>query len=422
MDFATHIGLLIDLSGFLLAIFTLWLTSRSERKATEDQTRKERVRATLTEFGALRNNHQGFNRRILELNKHDAPLPEKLQAERRELIRDYLSDLERFSVGCNMGAYDLDVVNRMSGGQLVGHYKRYFRDFITERRLSYRLSGGVSDVNKLYDEFESMIHQLCDLRGEPWIAPEHVSEEHHVLHFFLTLPISSTERVFARFRTLPGAVETHGEGKQGYLYVPGTRADRCVLVAHADTYYDRAYQDAECAARLERGNGVYYSGSDACSIGADDRAGCAMLWLLRNSGHSLLLLDGEEHGQIGSHYLRDTNPSLFDELNSHSFMVQLDRRGKNDYKVYDIPVSDEFLAFVERETGYERAEGSGKTDIMVLCRDVCGVNLSVGYYDEHRGEERLVISEWERTLGVVRSLLEKDLKRYPTHGKQVPEG
>ena len=47
-------------------------------------------------------------------------------------------------------------------------------------------------------------------------------------------------------------------------------------------------------------DGVYSSGDDLCGIGADDRAGCAMLWLLRDSGHSLLILDGEEHGQVGA--------------------------------------------------------------------------------------------------------------------------
>ena len=401
-----YVSLAIDILGFAAAIVTFIITAKSDEQATIDQTNKERVRATLTDFATLRREHQYFGRK----------LPASGSMEQRDL-KEYLSNLERFAVGCNMGAYDLEVVSRMSGGQLIRHYQRYFRDYITERRLNYRIDGAISDVNAIYIEFENMMKELHDLRGVEWRAPEHVSEEHHILHHFLHLPVSTSEPVFARFRHLRGAIESHGEGKQGYLYVPGTRPDRCLLVAHADTYFDQAYREDSGDAALEacvvRDGGVYRSGTNACGIGADDRAGCAMLWLLRNSGHSLLVLDGEEHGQIGAHFLEASNPRLFDEINRHTFMLQLDRRGASDYKTYGIPVTADFLSFIERETGYVRTEGTGKTDIGTLCRDVCGVNLSVGYYNEHHPEETLVVAEWERTLNIVRTMLDKDLARFP---------
>ena len=138
-----------------------------------------------------------------------------------------------------------------------------------------------------------------------------------------------------------------------------------------------------------------------------------MLWALRESGHSLLVTDGEEHGQIGAHFLRDEHPEVFAELQTHAFMVQLDRRGASDYKCYELPVTPEFLAYVEAEAGYVRAEGKGRTDIQVLCGDVCGVNLSVGYYDEHKPEERVCLAEWQHTLDVVRAMLAKPLRRFP---------
>ena len=138
-----------------------------------------------------------------------------------------------------------------------------------------------------------------------------------------------------------------------------------------------------------------------------------MLWVLRKHGHSLLLTDGEEHGQIGSHYLRDSNPDLFRELNDHAFILQLDRRGASDYKTYELPVSREFVSFVEGSTGYALATGKGRTDIQVLCEDVCGVNLSVGYYDEHKPTERVVLEEWEHTLRLVLDMVSKPLSRFP---------
>ncbi len=207
--------------------------------------------------------------------------------------------------------------------------------------------------------------------------------------------------------------------KQGYLYVPGTRADRCVLVAHADTYYDLAYMGAEYTNRAVLEDGVYRGTVPGASIGADDRAGCAMLWLLRASGHSLLIMDGEEHGQIGSHFLMDRDPALFREINEHSFILQLDRRGSSDLRFYDIPVTPEFSAYIREQTGYLPVYGPGKTDVRVLCRDVCGVNLSIGYHCEHRPFETLVVEEWRHTLRLVEKMLAGPQRRYPIAGSRA---
>ena len=233
-----------------------------------------------------------------------------------------------------------------------------------------------------------------------------------VLDHFLHLPISTPDPIFSLFRTLPGAIEHSGGEKQRFLYVPGTREDRCVLAAHADTVFDRFYVEKEAAAKLAFSDGVYFSESDTYGIGADDRAGCAMLWLLRNSGHSLLILDGEEHGQIGAKYLRSEFRDLFDELNNHSFMLQLDRRGSHDYKCYYLDVPEEFKTFIENSTGYELSISGGFTDICTLCETVSGVNLSIGYYNEHTREEKLVYEEWLHTFELVKGMMGQPMKRY----------
>ena len=53
------------------------------------------------------------------------------------------------------------------------------------------------------------------------------------------------------------------------------------------------------------------------------------------------------------------------------------------------------------------------TDIKVLCRDIAGVNLSIGYHNEHHENEYLNIAEWENTLNVVKEWLsEPNLERF----------
>ncbi|MBQ6455170.1 MAG: hypothetical protein IJJ32_03670 [Eggerthellaceae bacterium] len=404
MDFANFVVAFLSLA---VAVVVFVITSAQTKRATEEQTKQENIRATLTDFAALRREHENFER-LMQAH------PERST----EFTKPYIADLERFAVGCNRGAYDLEVVNSMSGGMLVRQYRRYFRDYVTERRRATKLNSAVPRQN-LYIEYETMMKELCAIRGVAWEPIEMISEDQWTLERMLDMPISSSDSIFSLFRTLPGAIEAHGEGKQGYLYVPGTRKDRCVLVAHADTVFDVAYDHEPVEQTTVLEDGFYHGTNPACSIGADDRAGCAMLWLLRKSGHSLLLLDGEEHGQIGSHFLKKSNPELFEEINAHTFMVQLDRQNGSDYKTYQLPVPRAFVDFVERETGYSLSESTGRTDIQVLCENVSGVNLSIGFYDEHKPTERLCLAEWEHTLSIVRTMIAKPLSRYPLERKDA---
>lgn len=238
----------------------------------------------------------------------------------------------------------------------------------------------------------------------------------HILELFCSMKLSSGEGIFKTFAGLPGAI-FHDDGlKNRFVYIPGEREDRVLLVAHADTYWDYFYFEKLFRQEIKERIGVYYGVNEACGIGADDRAGCAMLWLLKDSGHSLLIVDGEEHGQLGSNHIKTKYPELFDDLNRHSYMLQLDRRGSGEYKVYNLPVTDEFIRFVEESTGYSDAGKTARTDIVALCRDICGVNLSIGYYNEHTPDEVLVFDEWFKTLELVEKILLPKQKKYPMKG------
>lgn len=186
-----------------------------------------------------------------------------------------------------------------------------------------------------------------------------------------------------------------------------------LLVAHADTVWDKRYMpDKDFRQSVRFTNGFYEGENPECGIGADDRAGCAMLYLLLNSGHSVLILDGEEHGQVGAHYLKESYPDIYAELNEHQYIIQLDRRNASEYKCYNIPVSEEFREFIEKEFSYKDAGVKARTDIVVLCDKICGVNLSVGYYNEHTPQEKLCYEEWLHTYEVLKTMLAKKQKQY----------
>lgn len=233
-----------------------------------------------------------------------------------------------------------------------------------------------------------------------------------ILNEFLNYPLCSGNAILERFSELEGSVR-RGEGKEQFVYIGGKRENRVLLVAHADTVWDEDDVNVKVNASLsdhtvKYNNGIFSSGTPGVGIGADDRAGCAILWLLKDLGHSLLITNGEEQGGLGSNWLMDYNEDIAEEINySHQFAVQFDRRNSSDYKCYTVGTYD-FCDYLDRETGYSEPDPYSYTDIVSLCRRITGVNLSIGYYDEHSENERLVVSEWLHTLEKSRRWLAKD--------------
>ena len=246
------------------------------------------------------------------------------------------------------------------------------------------------------------------------------SAETDVLMHFLSFSPEDSLPVLREFAALDRARSCFAGMKNNFVYIPGTRKDRVLLVAHTDTVWDRVYMNGygyefhpgeHKPVLLENGT-VRQGGWPEWGLGADDRAGCAILWLLRLSGHSLLLTDGEEHGQVGAHFLMDYHPETAAEINAHRYMIQLDRRNSRDYKTYALDVTDRFRLHVRSYTGYEDAGSSSRTDIVALCRRICGVNLSIGYYQEHTPGEYLVLEHWLNTYHTVRRMLEGEQPQF----------
>ena len=241
-----------------------------------------------------------------------------------------------------------------------------------------------------------------------------------VLEMFLEVPLENPDPIFNFFSKLPNReIVFRGTRPERFLYIRGQRTNKVLLVAHADTFWDDPTgRSSNMKRELVLSNGVFKSSNVTYGIGADDRAGCAMLWLLKDFGHSLLITDGQEKGGRGSQWLMTDieNADIAEEINAeHQFMIQLDRRHGSDFKCYSVG-TDEFRDYVQRMTNYTEPDRFSYTDIVTLCKKITGVNLSVGYYNEHSWRETLSIDEWQNTLNICRRWLsEKDLPQFSYH-------
>jgi len=231
-----------------------------------------------------------------------------------------------------------------------------------------------------------------------------------ILWEFLSYPLNTAEGILKRFAALKGAIHKKGkEPLEEFVYIPGARKDATTLIAHADTHFNSVGKH-----KMVYKDDIIRSAQKGVGIGADDRAGCAILWLLKDLGHNLLIVDGEESGLVGTKYLINHHPDILQEIRNSSFVLEFDRRTFMAYTAYNcIPISQEFRDFIESETGYTDHDRSGVTDVCEICKEgCCGINISVSYYDAHSPDEYINVKEWLNNYEIALKLLSKPLKRY----------
>ena len=103
--------------------------------------------------------------------------------------------------------------------------------------------------------------------------------------------------------------------------------------------------------------------------------------------------------------IMEYHPELREELQSrYQFMVEFDRKGRDEYKCYDVG-TEVFRRYVEKMTGFHEPDRRSITDISVLARDICGVNLSCGYMKHHTEAEYIVKADWLNTLHIAEKWL-----------------
>ena len=176
--------------------------------------------------------------------------------------------------------------------------------------------------------------------------------------------------------------------------------DPLILCAHIDTIFyaqpTNIYVDVDAH--------VLWSPQ---GLGADDRAGVyAIMDILLNTGYrpSIIFTNDEELGCLGARNLIDRYPHLpFKDVKA---IIQLDRRGYRDAVYYGC---DNF-SFEQWVSSFGFITETGSfSDISVLCPiwGIAGVNLSVGYYNEHEFREYLKWDELEDVILKVLLMLER---------------
>ncbi len=216
-----------------------------------------------------------------------------------------------------------------------------------------------------------------------------------VLKKYLSCSLLDGKAILERFSTLPNAQYYEGENAlERFVYIPGTRKDRVLLIVHTDTFWDRNYPTEGMESVPIYEDDLVRSGSETVGIGADDRAGCALAWLLRDTGHSLLILDGEEKGHWAAKYIVREHKALLKELNRHAYMLGLDFPGDDRCHYHGIPNRKRFCKYIEERFEVRPVSRYFGADVSFLSRSACGVNLSVGYYKVHSAQEYMKPSEW----------------------------
>lgn len=178
------------------------------------------------------------------------------------------------------------------------------------------------------------------------------------------------------------------------------------LVAHMDTVFAKPVSNLF----YDEKKGVLWSPE---GLGADDRAGVFAILKILQTGlrPSIILTTDEEKGGIGALALAKI-PCPIPDL---KYMIELDRRGTNDCVFYDCYVPD-FIKYVE-SFGFCEQWGSF-SDISYLMPGwkTCGVNLSVGYQNEHSVAETLQIAPLYDTIKKVKNMLsEGDIPSFQYH-------
>ena len=168
------------------------------------------------------------------------------------------------------------------------------------------------------------------------------------------------------------------------------------LVAHLDTVFPKPPENIF----YDRAKNVMWSPE---GLGADDRAGVYSIIQLIKQGFkpTIIFTTDEEKGAIGASKLVQDYPEPIADL---KYLIQLDRRGTSDCVFYDCN-NHQFEEYVEK-FGFVTAFGTF-SDISIICPtwDIAGVNLSVGYANEHSYSEILHIGAMLSTIRKVSDML-----------------
>ena len=188
--------------------------------------------------------------------------------------------------------------------------------------------------------------------------------------------------------------------KGNFILVQGQAS--IMLVAHLDTVHEQPVRDI-C---LSADKNILMSPQ---GIGGDDRCGVfALVKIYRLSKIKpwLLFCCDEEVGGIGAKKfcLTHQQHQLPKELDNLKFIIELDRKGKNDAVFYRCANPD-FEEYITGK-GFKTAQGSF-SDISLIAPElnIAAVNLSSGYHHAHMLHDYINRKELDSTIAKVVSII-----------------
>jgi hypothetical protein len=176
-----------------------------------------------------------------------------------------------------------------------------------------------------------------------------------------------------------------------------------MLVAHLDTVFKTPPQNIY----YDQKQKVFWSPQ---GLGADDRAGVFAIMKIIQNGYRphICFTTDEEKGGIGA-------KTLIKEFSKNPFpikyIVELDRQGFDDCVFYSCGNQD-FQNFIEK---YKfQTEWGTFSDISIICPTwgIAGVNLSIGYFNEHNFIETLHTNFMYSTIKKVQKMI-KEIDKAP---------
>lgn len=193
----------------------------------------------------------------------------------------------------------------------------------------------------------------------------------------------------------------------GYLYAKGSDI---MVTAHMDTVHEKTVRKIKVYKKEDKT--IIWSPQ---GIGGDDRCGIWIILRILSRTElrpTILFCEDEEIGRVGAKKFTKAYPDFAKELR---YIIELDRKGKDEAVYYECG-NEDFYDYIEGVTGFNHDYGS-YSDITELCEkgDIAGVNLSVGYYDQHTLQETVVFEEMESSLMTTITLLEDEDDRRFDH-------
>lgn len=200
------------------------------------------------------------------------------------------------------------------------------------------------------------------------------------------------------------------EDKVGNLYITKGKADLYTCVVSHQDINQNQIDSVSIVQTSKLIIGVDNSTGLQCGIGADDKCGVyfALHCLKTMESVKCLFTVDEEVGAVGAY---EADISFMEDVN---FIIQLDRNSwENDISSEtngEVVVSQDFMSASSRVLNKYNYDYTVCmfTDVGVLApaSNLCGINISAGYFDEHTEIERISIPHFINAIAFAEELIE----------------